>query len=85
MLFNELKDLICPLYCFVGQVVAMLIANLQMFVKVISEVVGSVGFSAFNHLVIPTTMIHFHCNQTRHHPRVQGAHSSHSTVRLKTV
>ena len=59
MLFNELKGFICPLYDFVGQVVAMLIANLQMFVKVISEVVGSVGSSAFNHLVIPSTMIEF--------------------------
>ena len=38
---------------------AILLANHQMFVKVISEVVGSVGSSAFNHLVIPTTMIEF--------------------------
>ena len=38
---------------------AMLSANLQMFVKVISEVVGSVVSSAFNHLEIPTTMIEF--------------------------
>ena len=59
MLFNELKGLICPLDRFVGQVVAILVVNLQMFVKVISEVVGSVGSSAFNHLVIPTTMIEF--------------------------
>ena len=59
MLFNELKGLICPLYRFVGQVVAMLIANLQMFINVISEIVGSVGSSAFNHLVIPSTMTDF--------------------------
>ena len=39
MLFNDLKGLICPLYYFVGQVVALLIANLQMFVKIVSEVV----------------------------------------------
>ena len=59
MLFNELKGLICPFYRFVGQVVTTLMANLQMFVKVISEVVGSVASSAFNHLLIPTTMIEF--------------------------
>ena len=38
---------------------AMLIANLQMFVKVISEVVGSVASSAFGNLVVATTMIEF--------------------------
>ena len=38
---------------------AMLIANPQMFVKVISEVVGSVGSSSFDNLVVPTTMIEF--------------------------
>ena len=38
---------------------AVLIANLQMFVKVISEVVGSVGSSPFNNPVIPATMIEF--------------------------
>ena len=59
MLLNELKGLICLLYYCVGQVVAVLIANLQMFVKVIPEVVGFVGSSSFNHLVIPTTMIEF--------------------------
>ena len=52
MLFNELKGLICPLYRFVGQVVATLPANPQMFVKVISEVVGSVASSAFDNLLI---------------------------------
>ena len=36
---------------------AMLIANLQMFIKVISEVVGSVGLSSFDNLVVSTTMI----------------------------
>ena len=59
MLFNEIEGLMDPLYRFVGQVVAILLASHQMFVKVISEVVGSVGSSAFNHLVIPTTMIEF--------------------------
>ena len=59
MLFNELKDLIFPLYRFFGQVVAMLMANPQMFVKVISEVVGSVASSVFDNLVVPTAMIEF--------------------------
>ena len=47
------------LYRFFGQVVAMFIANPQMFVKVISEVVGSLASSAFDNLVVPTTMIEF--------------------------